>query len=267
MSDERRGIGSIEVGGKLLHALVDNGAPLSLGELAKRAGMSSAKAHPYLVSYGKIGLVQQDPITGQYELGSFALQMGLISLQMLDPIRIAIPEVITLGGQLGHTAAIASLGTYGPTIVFINESSQPIHVNIRAGTAMPLLRTSTGRSFAAYLAPTEVERLLASEPPHESQFGGRYKALTRKEIDKMLAEVREHGMSRAVDEPVSGISSVAAPVFDRHGKIILVVTSIGPSGTLDARWDSLIAHDLKQCARRISARLGHNERASPSGQG
>lgn len=260
MADERRGIGSIEVGGKLLQALVDNGGPLSLGELAKRAGMSSAKAHPYLVSYGKIGLIQQDPITARYELGAFALQMGLISLQMLDPVRIAIPEVISLSAQLGHTSAIASFGTYGPTIVFINESIQPIHVNIRAGSAMPLLRTSTGRVFAAYLPPKTVEQFLKDEQPGKPYFGGQHKSFSRQDIDRLLSEVREHGMSRAVDEPIVGITSVAAPVFDRYGAMILAVTAIGPSGTLDARWDGLIANDLKACADRVSAQLGHIKR-------
>lgn len=260
MADERRGIGSIEVGGKLLQVLVDHAGPLSLGELAKRAGMSSAKAHPYLVSYGKIGLIRQDPMTARYELGDFALRMGLISLQMLDPVRIAIPEVIALSSKLGHTSAIASFGTYGPTIVFINESIQPIHVNIRAGSAMPLLRTSTGRVFAAYLPEETVEQCLKEERPSKLYFGERCESFSRPDIDRLLSEVRRHGMSRAVDEPVVGITSVAAPVFDRYGEMILAVTAIGPSGTLDARWDGLIASELKACAERISNCLGHIKR-------
>ena len=80
----QRGIQSIEVGGALLQALVDAGASLPLRELAQRAGMSSAKAHPYLVSYGKLRLIEQDPITGHYGLGPFALQLGLVSLQLLS---------------------------------------------------------------------------------------------------------------------------------------------------------------------------------------
>ena len=57
MTKSRRGIQSIEVGGTLLQALVDAGAPLPLRELARRAGMTSAKAHPYLVSFGALGLI------------------------------------------------------------------------------------------------------------------------------------------------------------------------------------------------------------------
>jgi hypothetical protein len=43
---ERRGIQSVEVGGQLLVALVEQGSPMLLRELAQKAGMTSAKAHP-----------------------------------------------------------------------------------------------------------------------------------------------------------------------------------------------------------------------------
>ena len=54
-----RGIQSIEVGGQLLLALAHQGQPMALKDLARDAGMSPAKAHPYLVSFGKLGLIEQ----------------------------------------------------------------------------------------------------------------------------------------------------------------------------------------------------------------
>src|SRR5882672_2849934 len=77
---ESRGIQSIEVGSQLLHALVHLGRPAPLKDLAREAGMTPAKAHPYLVSFGKVGLIQQDASTGHYGLGPLALQVGHISL-------------------------------------------------------------------------------------------------------------------------------------------------------------------------------------------
>ena len=77
MAKAQRGIQSIEVGGRLLAVLVDAAKPLTLRDLAQKAGMTSAKAHPYLVSFGKLGLVEQDAVTGRYGLGPFALQSRL----------------------------------------------------------------------------------------------------------------------------------------------------------------------------------------------
>src|SRR3546814_16156998 len=79
VNDGRRSIQSIETGFPLLAALVDAGVALTLRDLAARAGMTSAKAHPYLVSFTRVGLVRQAATTGQYELGPFALKLGLVS--------------------------------------------------------------------------------------------------------------------------------------------------------------------------------------------
>ena len=83
----QRGIQSIEVGGQVLLALVHHGRPMALKDLAGAAGMAPAKAHPYLVSYARIGLIGQDPQTGLYFLGPLALQLGLISLQQATRCR------------------------------------------------------------------------------------------------------------------------------------------------------------------------------------
>lgn len=152
-NDGRRSIQSVEVGFPLLAALVDAGRPLTLRDLAGAAGMTSAKAHPYLVSFTRVGLVQQDTVTGQYELGPFALQMGLVSLQRLDPVRVALPEVDKLQSEIGHTLGIAVLGSHGPTMIHITEASYPVHVNMRKGTVMSMLHTATGQVFAAWLPP------------------------------------------------------------------------------------------------------------------
>ena len=86
---EQRGIQSIEVGGRLLLALAGHGRPMALKDLALAADMAPAKAHPYLVSFGKLGLIAQDSASGHYGLGPLAMQLGLISLQQFDPVRLA----------------------------------------------------------------------------------------------------------------------------------------------------------------------------------
>jgi len=44
--------------------------------MAKAAAMTAGKAHPYMVSFLKVGFVTQNS-AGQYELGPLALQLGL----------------------------------------------------------------------------------------------------------------------------------------------------------------------------------------------
>jgi len=253
----QRRIQSIEVGGKLLAALVDHGEPMPLRDLAQRAGMTSAKAHPYLVSFGTLGLIEQDPVTGQYALGPFALQMGLISLKLLDPVRLAIPAIAELATDIAHTVALAVAGTHGATIVYINESSHPVHVNMHTGTVMSTLNTATGRVFAAWLPPRVVEQLVSRELRDSAVIAQATKRLAKKDFDALLAEVRQRGIARAVGHPIPGINAISAPVFDYTKRIVLAITAIGPSGSFDPGWNGAIARKVRACASRVSSRLGY----------
>lgn len=253
----QRGIQSIEVGGALLRVLVDADTPLPLGELALRAGMPAAKAHPYVVSFGKLGLVEQDPVTGHYGLGPFALQLGVASLERLSPLRLAAPALAALAAAIGHTVAVAVLGSHGPTIVAIHESSRPIHVNMRVGTVMSIHNTATGCVFAAFLPTPVVASLVARESRDPGVTGQVVGSASRTDLDSMLAEIRTRRMARAVGHPLPGINALSAPVFDHRGELALAITALGPIGSFDPAWDGRLAEALRECADRVSARLGY----------
>lgn len=257
--DGRRSIQSIETGFPLLAALADAAIPLNLRDLAARAGMTSAKAHPYLVSFTRVGLVQQDATTGQYELGPFALQMGLVSLQRLDPVRVALPHVNRLAGQIGHTLAIAILGSHGPTMIHITQASYPVHVNMRNGTVMSMLHTATGHVFVAWLPPKIAEHYI------EREIGDKAVVTSisplrpsAQALDALVDEVRQAGMARAMGNPLPGIDALSVPVFDHSGNIALALTSLGPSTLFDASKNGPIANALLRCAGDISRQLGHS---------
>ena len=214
---------------------------------------------PYLVSFIRVGLVQQDGATGQYELGPFALQMGLVSLQRLDPVRIAMPEIAKLQSEIGHTLGIAVLGSHGPTMIHMTEASYPVHVNMRKGTVMSMLHTATGLVFAAWLPPKVSEHYIAREEGDTAVIASLTppRKASRANVEAQLADIRVHGMARALGNPLPGVDALSVPVFDSTGNIALALTSLGPTGLFDVAWDGSIARPLLACAQEISRKLGY----------
>ena len=176
MSDKidwtQRGIQSIEVGGQVLLALVHHGRPMALKDQARAAGMAPAKAHSYLVSSARIGLIEQDAQTGLYFLGPLALQLGLISLQQANSMQVGTKSIGDLARRIGHTVALAVWGTRGATIVRLEESPAAVHVNMRHGTVFSLANTASGRLFAAFQASAVARAHLERERErHKAQPG------------------------------------------------------------------------------------------------
>lgn len=249
--EQRRGIQSIEVGGSLLKVLADAGSPMMLKDLAAAAGMVPAKAHPYLVSYCKLGLVRQDFASGRYALGPFALQMGLAALREVDALRVAGDEVVRLSQEMGQTFAVVVWGSHGPTVVRIEDANCVVQVNMRVGTVLPLLASATGLVFSAYQPGPLVDEALK----REALLWGESEVPA--DLAARLDEVRAHGMARASGSPQPGVNGMAAPVFDSSGRLVLTLTALGPAATFDNEWDSLLSLALKSAAQEVSRQIGY----------
>lgn len=250
---QQRGINSLDSTGELLNALVAAGRPLSLRDLAAAASMPPAKAFPHLVSLQKIGLLSRDA-SGCFEAGPLALELGLIGLQRLSPTREAEPEIVDLAVTSGMSVAMAVLGPLGPTVVRLEESARPLHVSLRVGTVMSLVNTAIGRVFAAFVADDVREGLLAQD--FLRLAGGDDSASHDVLYAERLALIRELGVDTAVNKPIPGISTLAAPVFDHTGSIVLVIAVMGMIGSFNAEVSGHQAVGLLSATRRLSRRFG-----------
>jgi DNA-binding IclR family transcriptional regulator len=250
---QQRGIQSLDSTGELLTALVSAGKPLSLRDLAAAAGMPPAKAFPHLVSLQKIGLLSRDA-SGCFEAGPLALELGLIGLQRLSPTREAEPEIVDLAVTTGMSVAMAVLGPLGPTVVRLEESARPLHVSLRVGTVMSLVNTAIGRVFSAYLADDVRQGLLAQDALRLA--GGEFAKSTADAYAERLRQIREQGVDTAINKPIPGINTLAAPVFDHTGSIVLVIAVMGTAGSFDSDTAGKSAQVLLAASRRLSQRFG-----------
>jgi len=254
MTVNGRSIQSVEVGGRLLAALAGAIVPMMLRDLAAAARMPAGKAHAYLVSFRKLGLVEQDA-SGRYKLGPFALDIGLARLRGAEPYQIASEAIMGLAQELDLSVAITVWGTYGPTVVRIQEASHQIHVNVRPGTVFGLSTTATGKVFAAFMPATLVNPLIKAELG-ASRHGRTGKTHGIARLTRELATIRDRGVASTKGRPIPGINALSAPVFDHSGQMQLAVTLMGPATTVNAAIDGAQSQALLRFTRRLSEELG-----------
>ncbi|CAB3679942.1 IclR family transcriptional regulator [Achromobacter pestifer] len=256
----RRGIQSIEVGFRILDVIRKTGRPMPLKEIADACELTVPNVHYYLVSFQKVGVVQQHADTGHYGLGPYALRLGLAALEQFDVFTTARPIMAEVAAITGHTVFLGVWGNKGPTIVYRVEGSRsrPL-LELRVGSVMPLLSSALGRNFLAHLpdALTRdlLEQELASSVP-ESHGGAPGNSYTMKDVQAIRDEVQKHHLSRCRHALLPHFTSLSAPIFDMLGEMTAAITLMGPVGAIDDDLESGTARLLREKARSISATAG-----------
>lgn len=262
----RQGIQSVEIGTRLLQALASSGRSLLLRDLSRSAGMPAAKARRYLVSFIRMGLVEQDANTGRYDLGGFALELGLASLARLDPVRLAGPVLDDLCERTGETVALAMWGNRGATCVRWLEAGGPVTVTLRTGVVLPLLSSATGLAFAAFFRSPYLRRMLDAEIEAAAAARQATPTALRAALAVQLDEVRRHGIARAAGSVTPGVNGFSAPVFNDAGRMVAALTLLGIIGSFDLDWDSPTARLTKEAAATLSRRLGYGGGEAAEGE-
>lgn len=255
-----RGVQSIETGGAILMALARAGGPLKLRDLAETLGMAAAQLHPYLVSFRNINMVEQTE-TGQYQLGPFALHLGLTRLRNQNAYRETIRRLPELVEELRLMVTISVWGLHGPTIVYLQESEARIHSNVAVGGTFMVTMTATGKAFAAFLPGKITDPLVRAELEGGEPSLYAIPNVSEETFRSEVATVARQGYSITRDAPIPGVSAVAAPVFDHTGTVQLVVTVIGPTNFIDLSEEGPCVTRLMEFTAGLSRDLGHIEDA------
>jgi DNA-binding IclR family transcriptional regulator len=251
---QQRSIQSIEIGFTLINALERADGPLSLKEVAQRAGMSASKAHFYMVSFKRVGLVEQSPDTAHYTLGRYALDLGLSALRKLDLVELSREAMQALSTAIGESVFLSVWGNHGPTIVFKMDGPRPTPMALQIGYVLPLLRSATGRIFLSYLPTLQTAAYLDQEVA----------ALTPKQraaldAEKLKQRIRERQLADTDSLLNTGFAGLSAPIWNHQHELAGAITIISPSdaaGAAAARNATLLrdtAHLLSRALGAVSA--------------
>jgi DNA-binding IclR family transcriptional regulator len=246
------GVQSIEVGAALLRELASRDGPVKLTDLATAAGLSTSRAHKYLASFIRCGLVRQSEPSGRYGIGPLAAELGFSALRNMDVVELAQDTLDELRDQLQTVVSLTVWANRGPTIVRRSLHDQSVSLVVQLGGVMSMLDSANGRVFSAFAPKEMTEPLIAGELAKRpvSRAGLR----TMSEVNAMLKSVRAHGFATGTMH--RGIVAASAPIFDYTGRIVAAIALVGLEGALDLTPDGRPVRTLLKAVAGMSKRLG-----------
>ena len=256
-ADRRQiGVQSVEIAGRLLKTLAQLGGPQTLKDFSAAAGLSPAKAHRYLVSLIREGLIEQSSIDGRYDFGGAAREIGRAAINRLDIMRIGAPLLVDLRNVLQQTVFLGVWGNEGPTVLYWLDVPRPVSVIIRPGSILPLLTSALGLVCAAYLPPDLTKRRIAKEIAEHKRSGLDFAVKSEAEAARKLADVRARGFSLVRGDLIRGIDAMAVPVLDFKKDLVAVLAAVGPSKSIDVSSNGKSVRALKLAAKKFVSQIG-----------
>lgn len=252
----QRGVQSIEVGLRLVAALAASPRPLTLKDVAAKGGMTASKAHRYLVSLVRGGLITQHAETGLYDLGDLALTAGLTKLSRVDAYQVALEYLSELRSLSDETVMLAVWNGQAPVAVRWMEAERPVNVHVRLGTSLPVINSATGRAFAAHMSSGLVKSAIERELSLGVKPTRSGTKISRAAFEDLLAQTQRCGISQVHGDLTHGIDALSAPVFDHQGAVPFVMTVVGTAGTFNSELTGPVAKALRQTAERCTKAIG-----------
>jgi IclR family transcriptional regulator, acetate operon repressor len=239
---------------------------LALHEVSARLGAPKSSLLPLLRALTARGYLAQGRAL-EYRLGPSVLDLGSAAPAHRDLVEVARPAVVDLMRRTGETVFLGTLCSDRASIVYVDkvESDHVIRYAGGVGDRRPLHATSSGKVILAFLSPDEREQVL------KSLSLARHTERTVTSLPALRASleaIRRAGVCVTTDELVPGASGIAAPVFDRYGRVAGACAIGGPTDRVGPRARTL-AIEVTATARTLSAALGHrpSDRKEAGGEG
>ncbi|MCT2585881.1 IclR family transcriptional regulator [Actinophytocola sp. S1-96] len=229
---------------------MDSTEPLGVTEVAAELGMGKSVAHRVLRSLTSRNLVEQDPGTMGYLLGSAAVAMGARALSLSKLESEAAPLLRDLRDRTEETTLLSRPVAGGRVHVAQFESPRHVRMTVELGVFRPWHAGASGKILLAHADPEFRERAIALESEQYDLDQDAIAALNRD-----LDHARERGYVMSSGERNPDAGAVAAPVFGVRGVVIAAISVCGPRSRLTSARAERIAPLLLSVTRQVSARL------------
>lgn len=251
-------INSILRAASILRCLAESGEAVKTTSLARRLGLDRSTVYRILLTLEEARLVERDEATGVYSVGLGAFEVGSAYLRRTDLHGVARPLMVELSQKVGETVHLAVPS--GNQAIYLDkiDRSGGLGMISRVGAPVALHCTGCGKVILAFQPDDIRENLLTSlELSRFTPNTITTKAGLRTELEETIR--RGYALDRVEHE--DRVACVAVPIFNHAGELLAAISVSGASSRiLDPEEQGLILREVVRAGRRISGKLGYQDR-------
>jgi DNA-binding IclR family transcriptional regulator len=235
----------------ILRLLGKSETPLGVQAIARELGLVPSTCLYVLRALVAEEFVAFDPDTKRYSLEAGVLTLARQWLRRNRFSDLAQPVIDRISRAFDVTVlAVQIVGLEHIIVVAAAQSGQNFQLSAQVGSRFPALISATGRCIAAFGGYSEAElkarfkTLRWDEPPSYEDWRAQ------------VAETRAQGFAVDAGNYISGVTVVAAPVWNARGRPNHALVAIGIGGAVKRNGLPALQDELKGAARVLTQQLG-----------
>ncbi len=231
---------------------------ISVPEIIGRFNIPRTTAHELmqtLVTLNYLERVENQPY--RFKLGMRVFQLGNVFAAQLDLTQEGQKVAKKVSASCDETVQIAILEGAEAVFIVREDSSQTLRLVSVVGSRLPAHCTAVGKMLLSGLTHEQ----LASLYNNQDKLAGmtRNSITSLKELERILADIREQGCAFDDCESNEDARCVAAPIFNRHGRISAAMSITVPQTRMNDQRRPSLEKMVQAGARELSRRLGYNK--------
>ncbi len=237
---------------RIVEFLAYQSQAMPLAAIAQAFDASKATVYRHLQTLKRHGFVRQDAGTGHYEAGIKLMVLGEATRGRFDILSAARPELLALRDQSGHAVTVCKIIDDELVVLELFQGRTVIEFSTRPGTRLAFHASAHGKIWLAFGPGGLLDQVLGAEMKAWTPKTLTDPAALRAEVEA----VRARGWSTAPDEVITGVNTIAAPVYDHRGILAGSIAIVGATQFIPARPSDPVIDEVVATARRISSSLG-----------
>lgn len=253
-SDGRYTVPGLARGLQLLMQFSRHERELTGAELSRRLDLPRASVFRMLHTLEQGGFLERAEDGISYRLGMAVLRLGFEWLASMDLNEHGRPVIEALRDRCGYSAHLVIRDAREVIFVAKSPGRNAMFHSIQVGARLPAHATVLGRILLSGLGDAELRRLY----PETSLQAFTAKTPTQlKELKALIEQDRARGYGISMGGFETGISTIAAPVFNGQGQVVAAISISVPSARIEENAVDPLVSQVKDAAHQLTERLKH----------